>query len=132
MTDLPLYLPDGIYLKSLVIDPEFSVLSETMQRAVVLIALSDDDSLRVDGLSVIELLKQTTNSGAATAVRLLSGVATELTGMLNAGDGLQRSPEKVVSSTNFDVETEGTAARVTLNIILTDNTKESTVIYQYE
>lgn len=133
MTDLPLYLPEGIYLRSLVIDPEFSVISETMQRAVALVVLSDDDRLKVNGSSAIELFQQSTSAGAESIVRMLNGVTNYLTFLLNAGDGLNGSQEKLVASTAFSVNVEGTTVKITLDITMVkDNETESTVVYSYE
>ena len=133
MTDLPLYLPEGIYLRSLVIDPEFSVISETMQRAVSLVVLSDDDRLKVNGSSAIELFQQSTSAGAESIVRMLNGVTNYLTFLLNAGDGLNGGQEKLVASTAFSVNVEGTTVKITLDITMVkDNETESTVVYSYE
>ena len=132
MTDFPLYLPEGVYLKTLVIDPDFSIMSETMQRAVALIILSDDDNLKINGLSVAETFQQSTSAGAGLVVKLLNSMTPYLTSILNAGDGLPGDEENLVQSTEFSVEVEGTAAKIMLNITMADDKEiESTVVYQY-
>lgn len=132
MTDFPLYLPEGVYLKTLVIDPGFSTLSETMQRAVSLIILSDDEGLKINGLSVVETFQQSTSAGAGLVVKLLNSMTPYLTSILNAGDGLPGDEENLVQSTEFSVAVEGTTAKIMLNITMADDKEtESTVVYQY-
>ena len=84
MKDFPVYLPGGLYLKALSIDPDFSVLSDIMQRAVVLLVCSKAEGLRVNGVSVIDLFRQATSSGAKDLLLALGGVADYLKDMLNA------------------------------------------------
>lgn len=132
MTDLPIYLPGDTYLTALVIDPEFKVMSELMQRAVVLLILSNDPNMMVNGLPVITLLRQSTSAIASTLVMMLGGVADTIKSYLN--EDLSADEEEVDSvtfGTELDENDESTI-KVTLTLRLRNNEEETTTVYRYE
>lgn len=136
MRDLPLYLPEGLYLKALTISPDFDVISDIMQRALVLLVCHDDPALRVDGKSIMDFLEQTTTAGVSAAVTQLSDIADTLKKYLNAGylkiDKVRTINDAVVSSVYFEVEVTGSTAIVNLVIKQADKEAESTTVYKYE
>ena len=132
MTDLPIYLPGDTYLTALVIDPEFKVMSELMQRAVVLLILSNDPNMTVNGLPVVTLLRQSTSAIASTLVMMLGGVSDTIKGYLN--EDISNEDEEVDSVT-FGAELEEnseSAVKVTLTLRLKNNEEETTTVYRYE
>lgn len=132
MRDLPLYLPDGVYLTALTITPDFTVLSDLMQRAIVLLVCSEDDGFKIDGKTLLQFLRQSTTGGASNIAPELSGVADTLKAQLNGGDGVVDIDEDLVSSVAFEIEVDGATATVNLVIQQIGNDPESTVIYKYE
>lgn len=136
MRDLPLYLPEGLYLKALTISPDFDVISDIMQRALVLLVCHDDPALRVDGKSIMDFLEQTTTAGVSAAVTQLSDIADTLKKYLNAGylkiDKVRTINDAVVSSVYFEVEVTGSTAIVNLVIKQANKEAESTTVYKYE
>lgn len=132
MRDLPLYLPDSTYIRSLTITPDFNTLSSVMQRAVVLLACSDDDALKIDGENLPTFLQKTTNAGAQGLSLQLSDIGNSLREKINSGDGVTDSYEETVLSAYFEVTVEGDAASVNLVLELGNSNKEETVIYKYE
>lgn len=132
MRDLPLYLPAGMYLTALTVAPDFTVLSELMQRAVVLLVCSDDDGFKIDGKSLLQFLQQSTTGAAGSIAPELSGVADTLKAYLNGGDGVLDTEEDLVSSVSFEIEINGVTAIVNLVIQQLGSDPESTVIYKYE
>lgn len=136
MTDLPLYLPAGVYLKALTISPDFNIISEVMQRALVLLICHDDQELMIDGKSVIEFLEQATTAGVSSAVTQLSDIADTLKKYLNTGysstDGVTTTADVIVSSVYFEAEVTENAAIVNLVINQSGKEAESTTVYKYE
>ena len=136
MSDLPLYLPEGLYLKALTISPDFEVISDIMQRALVLLVCHDDPNLRIDGKSMMDFLEQTTTAGATAVVTQLSDIADTLKRYLNSGylktDGVRAANDAIVASVNFEVEVTDNQAVVKLVIEQANKEAESTTVYKYE
>lgn len=131
MTDLPVYLPGGVYLESLVITPDFNVLSDVMQRAIILLICGNYEDLWVDGMPIMTYLRQTTTAGARELGPALSGVADALKDKLNDRD--TNDDPSSVSAVYFDVIVkEDATADVNLVIEMSDTDVESTVVYRYE
>lgn len=136
MRDLPLYLPEGVYLKALTISPDFSIISDVMQRALVLLLCHDDQTLKIDGKAVMEFLEQSTTAGVSSAVTQLSDIADTLKKYLNSGylstDGVPADTQVLVSSVYFEAEVTDNTAIVNLVIKQADKETESTTVYKYE
>lgn len=133
MRDLPLYLPEGVYLRALTINANFNVISYLMQRAIVLLTCGEYDGLKIEDKNIIEFLQSTTTAAIDSVAMRLSDIADHLKSYLNTSLDNERYNDETVDSVEFTITVEDAIAEVTLTIRrAVNNESESMVVYRYE
>jgi hypothetical protein len=111
--DIKLNLAPGIKLTTLDIVPEFSGYKELMQRAVVILLTSESPAMQVNGFTLPQAVANSTSAGMSELRSYSAQYEDALKSLLN-------SDSNDVSTVDINIETEGSMARITVNITTYD------------